>query len=131
MPAKVTIGDPIPIEIANVDDHDFVFFHPGGSNGCEGFHWAVRLVTPAGVSISDTGPTQACTQALVPPRWIVLPKGQSLRLEQPTDVPFYKVGAVGLNVPAVKLLPGKHAVHVQGGFGKASGSVTLVSPKKP
>lgn len=130
LPAKVTIGEPIAIEIVNVDDHDFVFYHPGGSNGCEGFQWAVRLVTPAGTSISDVGPTQACTQALVPPRWVVLPKGQSVRFDQPTDVPFYEVGVVDWNAKPVKLLPGKYAVHVQGGFGKASGSVSLVAAPK-
>lgn len=109
-------GEELPIELANVDDHDHVFFVPGASNGCGAFRFDVSFRSASGVFREDRS-MEGCGQGLVPARWLRVPKGESVKWTQPTDVPMEGPGipkGSGLLGHGAGLRPGKYVLAVRG-----------------
>lgn len=131
MPASVTVGDPIPIELANVDDHDHAFFHPGASNGCGAFRFRVSFASKALVYREDEL-GMGCGQGLVPARWIVIKKGESLRFEQATDMPVITgPDNKGVAASTKHLAPGAYVLRVVGADIDVKAPIALTAKKTP
>ena len=128
IPPSVAIGDPIPIELVNVDDHDYAFHHPGASNGCGAFQFEVAFVA-GGIRYHQDTSMMGCGQGLVPPRWIVIAKGSSTKFEEETDQPVVAGKASGLGA-GKPLAPGKYTLTVTGGGIAVSAPITLTPKKK-
>lgn len=127
IPATVVAGEGIEIELANVDDHDHLFFVHGASNGCGAFRFDVSFRSASGVFREDRS-MEGCGQGLVPARWLRIPRGESLKWTQPTDAPMEGPGipkASGLLAQRAGLRAGKYVLAVRGAGISVEGRVEV------
>ncbi len=129
MSASVVVGESIPIELVNIDDHDHAFWLPPASNGCGAFSFEVTF-TNGGKTYREDRSNVGCGQGLVPGRWFVIEKGASSKFDQPTDMPVLAGGAKPppLGVAGKTLAPGKYELKLTGADISVRGTVTLVAP---
>ncbi len=119
------------MELANVDDHDHAYFHPGASNGCGAFSFRVSFAGK-GLTYREDDGGMGCGQGLVPPRWIVIKKGESLRFEQATDILVITgQDKKGIGPSGKPLSPGAYVLRVVGGNIDVKAPITLTVKKKP
>ena len=133
VPFSVVLGDSIPIELVNVDDHDHAFWLPAAPNGCKAFRFEVTFTNKGGTTYREDRSSQVCSQAFVPARWLVIEKGSSSKLLQPTDMPVLAGSAKPAGFfgpPRPPLRPGSYTMTVTGADISVSAPITLVAKKK-
>ena len=112
-------GQSVALFVDNTGASDFVFHHPGASNGCGRFRWVIDLVHEGGVHYSNdySGPDMVCTMAIVPPSDITVAVSKPAELRIDTSARWYvtnaKGGIAGQAVTA-PLQPGNYRVVVRG-----------------
>lgn len=114
---RVALGEPLRGKIVNVDDHDHAFFIPGASNGCGPPVFQITFQGPRGVFRPDLS-GMGCGQGLVPARWLVIPKGESIDFAHDTDAPMAGAGSA--------LVPGKYLVKLKGAATALEGRVEIL-----
>ncbi len=118
--ATVVNGGKVELFAENVGATDFVFHHPGASNGCGRFRWIIDLVHDGGVHYSNdhSGPGMACTMAIIPPSDITVPAGGNAKLVIDTGRDWYVVNVKGgrptMRPAAARLEIGNYRVIVRG-----------------
>ena len=78
----VAAGQRVPLSITNVGGTAFRFDHPGGSNGCHAFRWAVSTTNARGEHFVDgaQAPGRLCTMAIVEPHTVVIQPGETVSI---------------------------------------------------
>jgi len=110
-----------------------VFEHPGASNGCGAFRWALSARSASGEGFVDRSLRgHGCTMAIVPPRRIEIAPGASLLITLDTSRGFYRDEAGGsLTGDASPLQPGEYVVTVGGAELALSTSLTITAKGPP
>ncbi len=132
------LGEELQLRLRNVDDHSLQFHHPGGSNGCQAFHWRMYLERADAVYSTEAPPgvSFACTAVMVPPSEIVIEAGDATApLVLNTRRLFYvhapaakakaKPGSVGEPQPE-RLAPGRYTLRVEGAGVTARAALEIV-----
>lgn len=130
--AQVRLGERAQLALANVDDHAARYYHPEGSNGCQGFSWHVVLVDAQGKSYGSRyeGPGHLCAAVMMPARWVVIEPGQSAPITIETGTVWYPQDPSSLQQPqARELSPGNYEVVVHTPWGAVRGKLSI-QPKQ-
>lgn len=132
LPDSVVIGDAIPIELVNVDDHDLMYWHPGATNGCGSFRWETDILDAHQSRYSKDSREQPrfCAAVMIPPRWITIHKGEKISYTISTQdhyyvFPFGAMPGVTKAQGPVPLKPGVYTIQVQGAGLSLSGQVKI------
>lgn len=122
------VGEAIPIELVNVDDHDHAFSLPGASNGCGAFAFRVTF-RGHGTTYKEDRSAIGCSQAYVPPRWLVIAKGESMKWEHESSSPVLAGSEQPppLGKKQRTLQAGKYTLTVSGANISVSAPITLRS----
>lgn len=127
--SSVAAGGSIELTLVNVGERPFVFEHPGASNGCGAFRWALSARSKGGEGFVDRSlHGHGCTMAIVPPRRIEIAPGASVPITLDTSRGFYPDDAgASLTGDAKPLPPGEYVVTVSGAELALSTSLTITA----
>ncbi len=121
-PTTVVSKQTATIVLRNMGPKEYRYYFEGGSNGCALPIYDIMVHTADGRTLTDRydGPGRGCTMAIVPPRWVILKPGETMRFQLNTAQYFYEWGSFFRDPsnrrPKTHLLPvGTHTVTVSGG----------------
>lgn len=118
--ASVRSGERVTFSIKNVGDAPFRFHHPGGSNGCDAFHWELSATSARGELFVDMSqaPGRLCTMAIVPPSDIEIAAGEEVTIALDTARGLLALDAAFALAPRdampTQLPRGRYAITVAG-----------------